>query len=292
MAKLRAGIDLGGTKVQAIIADARHKIVGEARYATPTTGGADAVVGALVAAVKEAAELAGVETAELAGVGLGAPGDVDDKKGTIDNAGNLAGFDHPVPVAAMLKDELGVPVVRMGNDVSVATAAEFELGAGRPFRSLLGVFWGTGVGGGLILDGQEWSGRGGAGEIGHMVVKVGGRRCTCGREGCMEAYAGRAAMEARARKLHDDGRRSGVLKLEVTEAGEITGTFTSDKDGREYEVQGKAGTPKHAVSFTIKYPATTQTFTGYMFTGDGRAIAGTTKMLEREAGFYAERMED
>ena len=93
-------------------------------------------------------------------------------------------------------------------------------------------------------------------------------------------------------KLHDDGRRSGLLKLEASETGEITGTFTSDKDGREYEVQGKAGTPKHAVSFTIKFPATTQTFTGYMFTGDGRAIAGTTKMLEREAGFYAERMEE
>jgi hypothetical protein len=93
-------------------------------------------------------------------------------------------------------------------------------------------------------------------------------------------------------KLHDDGRRSGVLKLEVKDNGEITGTFTSDKDGREYEVQGKAGTPKHAVNFSIQFPATTQSFTGYMFTGDGKAIAGTTKMLEREAGFYAERIED
>jgi hypothetical protein len=93
-------------------------------------------------------------------------------------------------------------------------------------------------------------------------------------------------------KLHDDGRRSGVLKLEVNESGEITGTFTSDKDGREYEVQGKAGMPKHAVTFTIKFPATTQTFTGYIFTGDAKAIAGTTKMLEREAAFYAERVDD
>jgi hypothetical protein len=93
-------------------------------------------------------------------------------------------------------------------------------------------------------------------------------------------------------KLHDDGKRSGLLKLDVNESGEITGTFTSDKDGREYEVQGKAGMPKHAVTFTIRFPATTQTFTGYMFTGDGKAIAGTTKMLEREAGFYAERLEE
>jgi hypothetical protein len=93
-------------------------------------------------------------------------------------------------------------------------------------------------------------------------------------------------------KLHDDGKRSGVLKLDINEAGEITGIFTSDKDGREYEVQGKAGMPKHAVTFTIKFPATTETFTGFMFTGDGKAIAGTTKMLEREAGFYAERVDE
>lgn len=93
-------------------------------------------------------------------------------------------------------------------------------------------------------------------------------------------------------KLHDDGRRSGVLKIDINESGEIAGTFTSDKDGKEYEIQGKAGTPKHAVTFSIKFPATTQNFNGYMFTGDGRAIAGTSKMQEREAAFYAERIED
>ena len=93
-------------------------------------------------------------------------------------------------------------------------------------------------------------------------------------------------------KLHDDGRRSGVVKIDINESGEITGTFTSDKDGKEYEIQGKAGTPKHAVTFSIKFPATTQNFTGFMFTGDGNAIAGTSKMLEREAAFYAERIEE
>lgn len=93
-------------------------------------------------------------------------------------------------------------------------------------------------------------------------------------------------------KLHDDGRRSGVLRLELKDDGEITGTFTSDKDGKEYEVQGKAGSPRHAIAFTLKFPATTQTFTGFMFTGDGRAIAGTSKMQDREAAFYAERVED
>ena len=75
------------------------------------------------------------------------------------------------------------------------------------------MFWGTGVGGGLILNGKPWIGRGGAGEIGHMVVKLGGRRCTCGRLGCLEAYAGRASMEARARKLQDEGHKTDLFKL-------------------------------------------------------------------------------
>jgi len=95
----------------------------------------------------------------------------------------------------------------------VATDAEFELGAGKPYESLLGVFWGTGVGGGLILAGQPWLGRGGAAEIGHMVVKQDGAQCPCGRRGCMEAYAGRAALEARARKRADKGEKTRLFKL-------------------------------------------------------------------------------
>ena len=170
MTKLRGGIDLGGTKVQAIVADARHEVLGQARVPTPTSGGAQAVVDALASALRGAADDASVAPGDLAGVGLGSPGDADDRAGTVANAGNLPGFAEPVPVAQLLRDDLGVPEVRIGNDVSVATAAEFELGAARPYRSVLGVFWGTGVGGGIVLDGKEWHGRGAAGEIGHMVV--------------------------------------------------------------------------------------------------------------------------
>ena len=213
MAQLRAGIDLGGTKIQAIVADDQHKVLAAARQPTPTGGGADGVVAALTAAVRDAADHAGVSTRELAGVGLGSPGDVDDEKGVISNASNLSGFDKPVEVAAKLRADLGVERVRLGNDVSVATQAEFELGAARDYRSLLGVFWGTGVGGGLILDGREWHGRGAAGEIGHMVVELNGARCPCGRLGCMEAYAGRRAMEAEARRLHDKGERTELFKI-------------------------------------------------------------------------------
>ena len=213
MAPLRAGIDLGGTKIQAIVADEHHKVLAATRQPTPTGGGADGVVAALAAAVRDAADHAGVETRDLVGVGLGSPGDVDDAAGVISNASNLVGFGEPVAVAAQLRQDLGVEQVRIGNDVSVATQAEFELGAGRDYNSLLGVFWGTGVGGGLIIDGKEWHGRGGAGEIGHMVVKIDGAKCPCGRRGCMEAYAGRRAMEDEARERHEKGEKTVLFDL-------------------------------------------------------------------------------
>jgi glucokinase len=103
--------------------------------------------------------------------------------------------------------------VKLGNDVMVATVAEFRLGAGRLYDSLLGVFWGTGVGGGLILERSPWRGRGGAGEIGHMVVVIDGARCTCGRKGCVEAYAGRASMERHVQRLVDKGRKTKLFDL-------------------------------------------------------------------------------
>ena len=101
----------------------------------------------------------------------------------------------------------------LGNVVNVATDAEAELGAGKEFSSMLGVFWGTGVGGGIVLDDELWEGRGAGGELGHVVVRIGGRHCGCGRRGCMEAYAGRASMEARARKLVDEGRDTKLFHL-------------------------------------------------------------------------------
>jgi glucokinase len=208
---LRGGIDLGGTKIQAVIVDAGHAVLGAARVPTPGSGGPPAVVTKMAAAVREAAGDAQVDPGELEGVGVGAPGTID--AGELANAPNLSGWHDPFALAAVLGEALGCEV-RLGNDVQVATDAEFQLGAGRPYRSLLGVFWGTGVGGGIVLDGRPWTGRGGAGEIGHVVVKIDGARCTCGRRGCMEAYAGRRAMELRARHLHDEkGQRTDLFKL-------------------------------------------------------------------------------
>ncbi len=212
MADLRGGIDLGGTKIQAAIVAPSGEVAGEARGPTPTEGGPEEVAGAMARALREAAESAGVETGELAGVGVGSPGDADERTGVVSSARNLPGWEGSFPLGAELSESLGTDV-RVGNDVQVATEAEFHLGAGREFQSLIGVFWGTGVGGGLVLDGRPWLGRGAAGEIGHMVVKRGGARCPCGRRGCLEAYAGRKAMEDEARRRHRDGERTDLFKL-------------------------------------------------------------------------------
>jgi glucokinase len=209
---LRGGIDLGGTKIEAIVVDADQTVLGSARHPTPATGGPAAVEAEMVVAIKAACQAANIEPNQLLGVGVGSPGVVDDATGTVSTARNLPGWDGSFELGAKLSRDLGTHV-HVGNDVQVATDAEFALGAGRRYRSLLGVMWGTGVGGGLILDGKPWLGRGGAGEIGHMVVKLGGRRCPCGRRGCMEAYAGRAAMEARARKEQEKGTSTELFKL-------------------------------------------------------------------------------
>ncbi len=93
-------------------------------------------------------------------------------------------------------------------------------------------------------------------------------------------------------KLHDDGRRSGTLTLKVSDDGEVTGSYYSDTDGQKYEVFGKVSTPKHAIQFVIKYPRTEQAFKGYLFTGNGKALTGTTRLQDRDTGFYATRVEE
>jgi glucokinase len=212
VANLRGGIDLGGTKIQTAIVDAGGDVLGEARHPTPTSGGPQDVADAMAAALREAASAAGVEPSALEGIGVGSPGDADGRTGVVSGARNLPGWGGSFPLGETLAKALGAPV-RVGNDVQVATEAEFHLGAGREFQSLIGVFWGTGVGGGIVLDGKPWLGRGAAGEIGHMVVKRGGAKCPCGRKGCMEAYAGRSAMEAEARREHKEGAKTDLFKL-------------------------------------------------------------------------------
>lgn len=212
---LLGGIDLGGTKIQAVIVGPDRGVLGASRRSTPVAsarGGASAIVAAIADTLREAAIAASTDVKELDGVGLGTPGAVDARAGTVTGAKNLAGFSGSVPLASLVSKELGVKV-ELGNDVGVALDAEATLGAGKDLRSFVGVWWGTGIGGGVVIDGARWLGRGAAGEIGHTVVRMGGARCPCGRRGCVEAYAGKRAIELRARKRVAKGERTKLFEL-------------------------------------------------------------------------------
>jgi len=209
---LKGGIDLGGTKILSVVVDDDGQILGRDRRLTPATDGPATVADEMAASLLAAAEQGQLDAAAIDAVGVGAPGVVNASAGTVANADNFTDWHKPFALADRLTDKLAAPVY-LGNDVDVAVVGEAQLGAGRDLTSFLGIWWGTGVGGGLILDGKHWSGCGAAGEFGHMVVRRNGARCPCGRLGCIEAYAGRGAMEARARKLVKRGHKTDLFKI-------------------------------------------------------------------------------
>jgi glucokinase len=210
--KVTAGVDLGGTKIQTV-ALRNKKIVGRCRELTPQTGVAGDVIQAILDTIRASLAEASASEAELAAVGIGSPGEVDSDAGVVSLAANVPGFSDRVALGPTVSEALGDVVVTVDNDVSVGVLGDARRGAGRPYKNLLGVWAGTGVGGGLIIDGQLHDGRGAAGEIGHMIVKPGGRRCGCGRRGCVEAYAGRAAMERHAQNLIKRGHKTNLFKI-------------------------------------------------------------------------------
>jgi len=206
---LTAGVDLGGTKIQTVVVrDA--EVVGSDRVPTPGTG-ADDVIASIAGTIRAA--LDGSRPTDLGGIGIGSPGAIDVSRGVVNRSPNVPGFQREVPLGPKVSEALGGVAVRLENDVRVAMLGEHERGAGRAFRDVLGVFVGTGVGGGLVLDGKLRDGRGAAGEIGHTSVTPKGRLCSCGRRGHLEAYAGRGRMEVRARKLVHEGERTDLFDI-------------------------------------------------------------------------------
>jgi len=204
-----AGVDLGGTKVQGVIVDKAGTPLAGAVASTPTGGGPASVAERVAAVVRAATANAGIGVDDLDGVGVGSAGTVSSAAGLVLEAGNLSGFDRPVPLARLVAGSLALDpaMVRIENDVNVAALAEYRIGAGRGLDSLVAVFAGTGVGGAVVLDGRLHRGaRGAAGELGHAIVVMGGQRCPCGRRGCTEAYAGRAPMERAVRAAVEAGR--------------------------------------------------------------------------------------
>lgn len=220
--KYYLGVDLGGTNIKAGITDETGKILLKSSVRTDSKGDARAIADQMVGLCRELCEKADIPMDAVEAVGVGIPGTVDAQKGTVIYCNNLD-MDS-APIGAMMQEALGKPV-HLANDASCAALGEFICGSGREYNSIILVTLGTGVGGGIILNGKLWEGLEGAGaEIGHMVLEVGGAPCTCGRRGCFEAYSSatalvnqtKAAMEAHPESmLHSIVKKTGRISAKT-----------------------------------------------------------------------------
>jgi glucokinase len=203
------GVDMGGTKILAVLANAAGEVQGS--YKEPTLQDGTPLADQVSAAIDGVLGQAGLAPADLGGIGLAVPGVVDSQTGLFVTAPNLEIDDHDLVGA--LRKRYPVPVV-IGNDVNLGTYAEAMLGAGRGAGTSVGIFVGTGIGGGVVIDGVLRTGPEDlAGEIGHMVLLVDGPTCGCGNRGCWEALASRTAIERDIRQALADGRQSVISKL-------------------------------------------------------------------------------
>jgi glucokinase len=205
------GVDFGGTKILAGIFDPHLKCIGKSKVSTKAERGPNAVIDRIVRCVKDSIDECDLSMKQVKGIGLGAPGAVDPDSGKVIFAANLGWKD--VALKKELEKELGVPVF-LENDCNICALGVYETELKTKPKSMLGIFVGTGIGAGLILDGKLYSGfNKTAGEVGHMVLEVGGPKCGCGNKGCFEALASRTAIFRRVLSAVKDGQKTVLTEM-------------------------------------------------------------------------------
>src|SRR6266403_3783127 len=206
------GIDLGGTKILAGLFDGSLECIGTAKVSTKAQRGMETVISRIERCVRDAVDEADLGIKQVAGIGIGAPGAVDFATGTVLFAPNLEGWKD-VPLKKELEKQMDVPVfVENDGNIAILGVHVAELKA-KP-RNVIGIFVGTGIGGGLIINGELYSGFcHTAGEIGHMVLEVDGPKCGCGNKGCFEALASRTAIFQRIKAGIKDGEKTVLTEM-------------------------------------------------------------------------------
>jgi glucokinase len=205
------GVDLGGTKILAGVFDEKLNCLGRNKMSTKPERGASEVIERIARSVRDAVDECDLDFKQLRAVGVGAPGAIDVSSGRVIFAPNLQWQD--VPLKKILEKDLGVPV-SIENDGNSAMLGVFEAELQSKPRHVMGIFIGTGIGGGIILDGKLHSGfNGTAGEIGHMVIEVGGPKCNCGNRGCFEALASRTAIFRKIHAAVKDGQKTLLTEM-------------------------------------------------------------------------------
>jgi glucokinase len=206
------GVDLGGTKILAGIFHNSLECIGTAKVSTKSQRGVQSVIERIDRCVRDAADEADLTMKQIAGVGIGAPGAVDQESGTVIFAPNLEGWKD-VPLKKEMEKELGVPVF-VENDANIAVLGVHVAELKSKPKSVVGIFVGTGIGGGLIINGELYGGfNHTAGEIGHMVLEVNGPKCGCGNKGCFEALASRTAIFQRIKAGVKSGEKTLLTEM-------------------------------------------------------------------------------
>ncbi|MCP4728066.1 MAG: ROK family protein [bacterium] len=199
--KVYIGIDIGATKIQYGIIDIEGKIIKQDMILTPVDKQWSFTLDKLVEKYNKILEKLGLDDGNIYGIGIGCPGTFDSDRRNISYAPNLKWND--VPIKDYLEERIRLPIW-LENDTNVAALGVSEYGEGKGTESLIGLFLGTGIGGGIILNGKIYSGKtGGAGELGHIVVNSKGPRCGCGNKGCLEAYASTTSIYNRIKNNYE-----------------------------------------------------------------------------------------
>ncbi len=218
--RLYGAIDLGGTKLRSIVVDGSGRVLGDDIGSSRAEEGLEVVLERIEESLDAALGKAGVKRERLASLGIASPGAVDVARGIVPNAPQLPGWQD-VPLARLLGERFGLPTL-LENDASAAALGEHRFGAGRGSRYMLYITVSTGVGGGIIIDGELYRGKSGAaGELGHVVIDMNGPPCRCGAHGCLESLASGTAIAKRGEELAESGD-SPVLARLREEEGPVT----------------------------------------------------------------------
>ncbi len=225
------GVDLGGTNIKAGLVDDTGRLIKKLSIPTEAHLGRDRVIENVCAAARDAAD--SIKWENVRAVGVGSPGPLDHRTGVVITAPNLPGWEN-VPLADKVSAKLGVKAF-VENDANAACWGEYWVGAGKDYGSMVLLTLGTGIGGGIILDGRLWRGSTGAGaEIGHMVIDCDGEECACGNRGCLESYASAPATVSRFLRMKKEtsSEMTADIIYEKALAGDVTARKALEETGR------------------------------------------------------------
>ena len=235
------GVDLGGTNIAAGVVDSQRKIVKKGSVPTGAARGGDAIMADMAALCRSLVEEAGLTMADIASIGIASPGTILYEEGMVERSDNL-GF-YRFPIADKLRALIPGMTVYLENDANAAAWAEAVCGAAAGTRNSVMITLGTGLGGGVVIDGKIYAGHNGAAaELGHVTLKRGGRLCNCGRRGCFEAYCSATGLIASTEEMLEECRRlkkETLMTEEVERYGKVNARvpFNAAKRGDPYALR-------------------------------------------------------